>query len=353
MSSGIPTPSPAGRPPWLHALEHSQWSPPTTPLPKTFQPAPPESICNCGGPPPETLVAGNDIHWCNPLQFNQILFDFAHNFASRPFCSRSIFWCPKLVLWTVAFFFCERMNFMASPGESKHARAKGGSTSIMSTSLYPLIPTIISWTKASASANDFSTKPPTTTTDLSTSSSSKFWGACFPCSPIFCCSRWLNRSSSCWRATFSAPSSSLISPMAVLNFAEKRCSISTMPYLISSRQLQIQDADRPLRRTLTPPLGTLRQQMWNKWIEPTKRSFERIRAHAMQKANKGKADYSPSASNIANGILGSGKTETTLRKSRLKAQLPSIKLLGNSIRTRAKGQNRNPKNCLTLLFRIL
>ena len=73
----------------------------------------------------------------------------------------------------------------------------------------------------------------------------------------------------------------------------------------------------------------------------------------MQKADKGGADYSPSASNIANGILGSGKTETTLRKSRLEAQLPSIKLLGNSIRTRAKGQNRNPKNCLTLLFKAL
>ena len=106
-------------------------------------------------------------------------------------------------------------------------------------------------------------------------------------------------------------------------------------------KLQIQDADRPLRRTLTPPLGTLRQQMWNKCIEPTKRSFERIRAHAMQKADKGGADYSPSASNIANGILGSGKTETTLRKSRLEAQLPSIKLLGNSTRKHAAKLSRN------------
>ena len=106
-------------------------------------------------------------------------------------------------------------------------------------------------------------------------------------------------------------------------------------------KLQIQDADRPLRRTLTPPLGTLRQQMWNKCIEPTKRSFERIRAHAMQKADKGGADYSPSASNIANNILGSGKTETTLRKSRLEAQLPSIKLLGNSTRKHAAKLSRN------------
>ena len=80
---------------------------------------------------------------------------------------------------------------------------------------------------------------------------------------------------------------------------------------------------------------------WNKCIEPTKRSFERIRAHAMQKADKGGADYSPSASNIANNILGSGKTETTLRKSRLEAQLPSIKLLGNSTRKHAAKLSRN------------
>ena len=49
----------------------------------------------------------------------------------------------------------------------------------------------------------------------------------------------------------------------------------------------------------------------------------------MQKPDKGGANYDPSASYIANGILGSDKTKLILRKSRLEAQLPSTKLLLN------------------------
>ena len=42
-----------------------------------------------------------------------------------------------LLVCTVAFLFCDRINFIACTGVSKVARASGGVMSIISTSLYP------------------------------------------------------------------------------------------------------------------------------------------------------------------------------------------------------------------------
>ena len=63
---------------------------------------------------------------------------------------------------------------MACIGDSNVASAMGGVLSIISTSLYPDIPTIMCCTIASASSKAFAMKPPITTTDLLTSSTSSF-----------------------------------------------------------------------------------------------------------------------------------------------------------------------------------
>ena len=121
---------------------------------------------------PEDLVTRMHVLGSKPIQFNQKLFQLTHHFAPKPLLFGSVFWSPQLFAWIVWFFFCDLMNFMARSGESKWAKAIGGVVSMISTSLYPVMPDIISSINDSTSTIVFSMKPPMTTTDLSTSSRS-------------------------------------------------------------------------------------------------------------------------------------------------------------------------------------
>ena len=121
---------------------------------------------------------------------------------------------------------------MACIGDSNVASAMGGVLSIISTSLYPDIPTIMCCTIASASSKAFAMKPPITTTDLLTSSTSSFSNM-LPLSNVvgpMMLQRKTIWSSICWRAIFSAASSSLMPWIAESNLFEKRCSISIIPF---------------------------------------------------------------------------------------------------------------------------
>ena len=92
----------------------------------------------------------------------------------------------NLLVCTVAFLLCDRINFIACTGVSKVARASGGVMSIISTSFYPSTPRIISSTNDSTSSMALSTNPPTTATALSTPPSLPASGVGLLCFDKFC-----------------------------------------------------------------------------------------------------------------------------------------------------------------------
>ncbi len=99
-------------------------------------------------------------------------------FCIEPFLFWIDFLQPRtyIYIYIYIYIYGERMIFNAEAGVSKFdsiSSARSCSTSIMFNPLKPAMPTIICWTSASASSNALSSKPPTTTSDFSTFSSSK------------------------------------------------------------------------------------------------------------------------------------------------------------------------------------
>ena len=179
----------------------------------------------------EQFVANHHIFWWMPAQLNHEFFDFAQNLATIPFVLGPVLSCPKV------FGHHHRMPaLIADELQGMHGgieRGKGN-IGIGTSNLHVLKTTHISQHVTHHLLSLFEQlicKPPITTTDLSTSSSS--WLGILAARG--CSSSWRTLSSNCRRASRSCATSAFTSCKAASIFPDNRVSMSPMPLANSSR----------------------------------------------------------------------------------------------------------------------